>query len=140
VRGRPAHIIFMPFTFSPAEDIKNRIEKILFLFSETKAIDPGRITCFRSYGSKSRAVARIWALPSIWQSALSVPPQYLIEVVSEKYDKLDETEKTKVLIHELLHIPNKFSGGLVPHRCFGKRIDRRRVDEIYRKFLKEEIL
>jgi len=41
-----------------------------------------------------------------------------------------------VLIHELLHIPKKFSGGLVPHTCFGKIIDERRVREIYEKMEK----
>jgi predicted metallopeptidase len=88
----------------------------------------------RSRGSKARAMARIWSLPAIWQQALRVEPHYVIEVLSEHFDKLDQTEKEKTVIHELLHVPKTFSGSLVPHLCFGKRIDRKTVDELYKKY------
>jgi predicted metallopeptidase len=93
-----------------------------------------RVDFFRTYGSKTRAQARIWALPGIWLKALGITPRYVIEVIANRYDCLPDVEKEKVIIHELLHIPAKFSGGIVPHLCFGKRIDRRRVDELHRKY------
>ncbi|OGH25131.1 MAG: hypothetical protein A3B47_02215 [Candidatus Levybacteria bacterium RIFCSPLOWO2_01_FULL_39_24] len=79
-------------------------------------IDPSRIFCFRTFGSKSRSYARIWAMPKIFQRALNIKPAYIIEVLSRYYDKLSPDEKKKVLIHELLHIPKNFSGALLPHR------------------------
>ena len=49
---------------------------------------------------------------------------------------MSDEEKTKVLIHELLHIPKKFSGGLVPHVNRGGRIDHRAVNALYEKYKK----
>jgi len=85
-----------------------------------------RIFCFRSQGSKSRARARIWSFPRIWQQALRVEAGYCIEVISERFDKLAINEKRQVLIHELLHIPKNFSGSLLPHRNKrGKWLDKK---------------
>lgn len=53
-----------------------------------------------------RTVARIHGLGKIWQETLNSPPAYIIiEVISERYDRLTEEEKDKTLTHELLHIP-----------------------------------
>lgn len=76
---------------------------------------------FRSKNSKSRAFARIWGLPRIWQIALNRKPSYVIEVISERFDKLSEKQKTEVLIHEIAHIPKNFSGSLTPHFKRGNR-------------------
>ena len=85
-----------------------------------------RIFCFRSSGSKSRARARIWSLPRIWQQALQTEAGYCLEVISERFDKLTVSEQSQVLIHELLHIPKNFSGSLLPHRNRrGKWLDRK---------------
>ncbi len=118
--------------FIIAEDIKARIAGLVerLRFSH---IDSSRIVCMRSTGSKSRAQARIWSLPHIWQKALGVKAHYVVEVLSEKFDLLPRTEQDKVLIHELLHIPKTFSGALVPHLCFGKRINRKAVEALYKK-------
>ena len=43
---------------------------------ELEYIDPSKLVVFRSFGSKSRARARIWSLPRIWQQALNVKPHY----------------------------------------------------------------
>lgn len=87
-------------------------------------INPHRIFCFDTNGSTSRAYARIWAFPKIFQKVLNIEPAYIIEVLSERFDKLSEENKIKVLIHELLHIPKNFSGSLLPHKYGGKKIDR----------------
>lgn len=86
-------------------------------------VKPERVFCYKTFNSKARAYARIWAFPKIFQEVLKVEPAYVIEVLSEKFDKLSDESKTKVIIHELLHIPKNFSGSLLPHKYGGKRID-----------------
>lgn len=88
----------------------------------------------RGTGSTSRAIARIWSLPRPWQLALEIQPQYIIEVIAERFDKMSEEDKEKTLIHELMHIPKTFSGALVPHRNRGGRIDRKTVEIVYRQY------
>ena len=87
----------------------------------------------RSTGSKSHAVARIYGLPRSFQVAFKMPASYVIEVISEKYDKLPYEEKVEVIIHELLHISSSFSGGLRPH---GKIVNARNVKKLKEKYLK----
>jgi len=122
--------------FKIAIDIQKRIKEILSRVS-LPYIDPERIICFRSQGSKSRARARIWSLPRIWQQALRVKPHYCIEVLSEKFDQLSFQEQTKILIHELMHIPKTFSGALLPHQGRGKVvINQRTVNKVYKVYRK----
>ncbi|MFQ5647831.1 MAG: putative metallopeptidase [Candidatus Aenigmatarchaeota archaeon] len=65
-------------------------------------VDMSRVICIRSQGSKSRYVlARCHTLPRIVQTAFKVPAHYLIEIISENFDKLSPEEQTKTLIHEL---------------------------------------
>ena len=96
-------------------------------------IDPSYVHMFRTRGSKARAYARIWSFPKIFQEVLNVPPAYIIEVLSEKFDKLSDDNKTKVLIHELLHIPKNFSGALAPHKNRSRHIGRE-VERLYKMF------
>lgn len=97
-------------------------------------VDPGRIVCLRSTGSKARFLARIWPLDRVWQLALGVAPHYVIEVKRESFDRLGRDEQDRVIIHELLHIPRNFSGAVLPHRHAGGRIDHRAVDALYRRW------
>lgn len=97
-------------------------------------IDSKRTICFRSFGSKSRARARIWGFPRVWQKALGVEAHYVIEVLSERFDRLSSEEKKKILIHELLHIPKNFSGSLLPHRSRGGRRIGREVEKLFRRY------
>lgn len=97
-------------------------------------VKPSQITCMRSTGAKSRAYARIWSFPKIWQKALSRPPHYIIEVLAHHFDKLSLDDKTRTIIHELMHIPKNFSGALVPHRGRYHRIDRRTVDKLFQMY------
>lgn len=120
-----------------AEDIQQRIDEIIDTLQLGHIIN-ARIICMRSRGASARAYARIWSLPSIWQKALEINPFYVIEVLSEKFDKLDEKNQTRVLIHELMHIPKKFSGGLVPHNNRGRKINHQNVDILYADYLKRK--
>jgi predicted metallopeptidase len=125
----------MDWQFAPdlQKDIFKLVKKLNF-----DHIDPKKIVAFRSFGSKSRARARIWSLPRIWQKALKVEPHYCIEVLSEKFDHLRSSEKKKILIHELLHIPKTFSGSLLPHRGRGRiAIDGRTVEKWFRIYKKQ---
>ena len=97
-----------------APDIKAKLKQILKT-GPYLHVKPGRIFCFRSHGSTARARARIWAFPRIWQLALKIEPAYVIEVLAEKFDHLSDKDKTRVLIHELAHVPKNFSGSLLPH-------------------------
>jgi len=96
-------------------------------------VNAKQVFVFRSFGSKSRAQARIWGLPRIWQQALNKKPGYCLEVISEKFDRLDEISQTKVLIHELMHIPKNFSGSLLAHRGRFGQINARTVEELYNR-------
>lgn len=101
--------------WEPASDIQKEVNSLITRL-DYKHLQKDYIFCFRSYGSKSRAIARIWALPRIWQQALKVPPAYCLEIISERFDRLSEDNKRRTLIHELIHIPQNFSGALVAHR------------------------
>ena len=116
-----------------ASDIKKSIQALVKKL-ELKHIDSQRIICFRSYGSSSRARARIWSFPKIWQQALTLPAYYIIEVLSEHFNKLSKDDKTLVLIHELLHIPQNFSGSLLSHRRPGRNLDSRMVEKLFQKY------
>lgn len=120
-------------TWEPAPDIKKRILTILnsSLFPHVK---PHMITVLRGHGSSSRAIARIWSLPKPWQLALSIEPQYIIEVITERFDRLSFEDQDRTLIHELMHIPKTFSGALVAHHGRSHRIDRRTVEVIYQHY------
>lgn len=106
-----------------AADVKRDMKQILSIL-DLPYINPSRIFCYRTSGSKSRSYARIWSFPRIFQDALGIEPAYVIEVLARHYDKLDPEEKIKVLIHELMHIPRNFSGALVPHVTRSRHLHR----------------
>ena len=93
---------------------------------------PQFVFCVRSRGSESKCtIARIHGFGRIWQETLNHPACYVIEVISERYDRLTEEDQEKTVIHELLHIPNGFTGGFRPHKGY---IDHKIVDELHRTF------
>jgi predicted metallopeptidase len=120
--------------WQPAPDIHRELFQIVekLHFSH---INTGRLVCFRSFGSSSQARARIWSLPRVWQLALRVPAHYVIEVLAEKFDRLNDADQTRVLIHELMHIPKNFSGSLVPHRGRFHAISQKTVEQLFRLYL-----
>ena len=115
--------------YSHAPDISERALSIAEKLGMNH--DFSRIVCVRSHGSASRHVlARCHALPRIMQMALDKKPHYVIEVISENFDKLGEEEQAKTLIHELMHIPKRFGGGFRHH----DHVTRRHVEMMYRRY------
>jgi len=123
--------------FQKAPDIQAKLNWLLEHL-DMPHVDGGRIIAYRSTKSSARAYARIWSLPRIWQDALEIKAHYVIEVLSEKFDSLNEERQLKVLIHELMHIPKSFSGALVPHKgAHGRHhIHHKKVDQHYKEFIK----
>ena len=113
--------------FEIKQKVKDIVEKL-----EMNHIDLSRVECVRSVGSKARrTIARCHALSKIWQKAFGIKGRYVIEVISENYDKLPDSEKEKVLIHELLHIPFSMGGGFKHHKNY---VTNRRVERLYKKY------
>lgn len=119
-----------------ARDVTRKLKQILKVL-DLPHIKFENIHCYRTNGSKSRAYARIWSMPKIFQRALKLEPNYVIEVLAKYYDRLNEDEKSKVIIHELLHIPQNFSGALVPHRTKSRHLGKtaNKLFDIYKKSL-----
>jgi predicted metallopeptidase len=121
----------VPIEYYEAPDVKALVDEIARKLS-FRHVECDRVFCFRSQGSQSkRVIARIHSLGKVWQKALHTRAGYLIEVISERYDKLSQSEKERVIIHELLHIPTGFSGGFRPHRGF---INKRVLDKLHKEY------
>lgn len=120
-----------PMKYLNAPDVKRLVDEIIDVLN-LDYISPQLVYCYKSKGTKSKnIIARIHGLGKIWQKALNIPPSYIIEVLSEKYDNLKPIEKEKVLIHELLHIPKGFLGGFRHHKGY---ITKRKIDEMHKFF------
>jgi len=120
----------MSITYEHAEDIRQKISLIVNTLT-LEHIKPDRVFCIRSHGSSSRGIiARCHALPKIMQQVLNMEPAYIIEVVSENFDRQSDEEKTKTLIHELMHIPRAFGGGFLHHNI----VTRARIDKLYKRY------
>ena len=118
-----------------AEDIDLRVKEIIRKLKMTH-IDETRVICLRSKGSGSRRViARCHGLPRIMQVALNQKPHYVIEILSERFDRLSREDQIKVLIHEILHVPHCFGGGFRSHKPY---VTRGKVQKMYCEFMKVE--
>jgi predicted metallopeptidase len=96
-----------------------------------------RIRCFRSFGSSSRnTIARCHSLGKLMQKALGVSAFYPLEFISERFDKLSFDEQTKVIIHELMHIPKTFGGGFRHHDF----VCRKNVNQCFNVYKKKKLL
>ena len=83
-------------------------------------VDASRIYGAVSKGSRSTAYARIWGLPSPFVRLGLCEPMYVVELVYENVAGLTCNKLLEVLVHELLHIPRSFSGGLRSHGEWSK--------------------
>jgi len=120
----------MGIRYELAEDIQSEINDIAkTLFPHVK-IDS--VVCIRSFGSSSRGtIARCHALGKAMQLALGRKGFYVIEVLNKRFDKLHPRDKTKTLIHELMHIPKTFGGGFIHHDV----VHERNVERMYQHYI-----
>ncbi|MCD4770939.1 metallopeptidase [archaeon] len=114
-------------------DIKERAEEIIKKLGWVH-VPLEHVAFLRSTGSKARyTVARCHALGKAMQIGMGRKKGfYLVEVISEKFDKLSREEQTKVLIHELMHIPKAFGGGFIHHN----KVHDKSVKEVYKRYCK----
>jgi predicted metallopeptidase len=127
----------LPISYSEAADVKKLADEIAEKL-EFFHVVPQFVFCIRSKGSASRrTIARIHGLGKVWQQTLNIPSSYVIEVISERFDRLTQEEKEKTIIHELLHIPATFAGGFRPHKGY---IDDERVDRLHKTFREQRRL
>jgi predicted metallopeptidase len=124
----------MPIKYEISEEIMNRICEIVRVLDEDhKHVRLSGVYAVRSYGSQSRrTIARCHALGKIWQLALGIKAVYIIEVISERFDKMSQADQDRVLIHEIMHIPKSFGGGFTHHNV----VNDRNVEIMYQKYLK----
>ena len=115
-----------------APEIKRQI-RILVKQLNFSHIKINNIHCIRSFDAKTRAYARIWGMAKLFSEVVGLEPHYIIEVNARRFDKLDDREKIKTLIHELMHIPKTFSGALLSHRGPHHEITDREVERIIQK-------
>lgn len=114
-----------------AGDIQKIAEEISsFLFPH---VDLSNVKCFRSFGTSSRrTIARCHGLNKVMQKAIGIKAVYALEFLSERFDKLNNEEKIKVIIHELMHIPKSFGGGFKHHDF----VTDRNVNKYYAEYKK----
>jgi len=118
----------------PAADVHTRLRGITQALG-LSYVDPERVRCVRVEGSRANALARIWGLPPVFQDAPRLAPHYVIEFIVPAFDRLPRAEQDRVIIHELLHIPRTFSGGIRPERSPSLTINNHTVERYYRQYL-----
>ena len=122
----------MPIKYEIAEDIMKRIYEIAKKIGMEYVKFSG-VYAVRSRGSASiGTLARCHALSKIWQKCLNIKAVYIIEIISERFDRMSREEQDKILIHELMHIPKSFGGGFKHHNVVNKR----NVDKLYKEYIK----
>lgn len=119
----------MGITYELAEDIQNEVNEIAQMLFPHVKLDS--VVCLRSFGSSSRGtIARCHALGKAMQLALGRKGFYVIEVISRRFDKMSKEDKTRTLIHELMHIPKTFGGGFIHHDV----VHHRNVERMYQHY------
>jgi predicted metallopeptidase len=120
----------MGIKYEKALDIQEIVNEIAGRLFRHVRIDS--VVCLRSFGSSSRGtIARCYALGKAMQLALGRKGFYIIEVISERFDKMSKEEQIKTLIHELMHIPRGFGGGFKFHNV----VNDRNVHKEYKKYI-----
>jgi len=118
----------MPIRYENAPDIMHRLYDVAKKIGMSHVRFSG-VYAVRSKGSQSRGtIARCHALSKIWQKCLEIKAVYIIEVISERFDKMSRADQDRVLIHELMHIPKSFGGGFKHHNV----VNESNVERLYK--------
>jgi len=118
--------------YERAQDIDAMMHNIIDIL-KMHHIKKERVIAMRSRGSASkRTLARCHTFSRIIQKALDIKAHYIIEVISEEFDKLSEEDKIKTLIHELMHVPKSMGGGFKHH---GNYVTRKNVEIMYKEYI-----
>lgn len=116
-----------------ADDLKIKALDIIAKL-ELNHILPQNFECIRSKGtSTSRIIARCHGLNRVMQKALKRDAFYVLEFLSERFDRMSEEDRIKVIIHELMHIPKAFGGGFRHHDF----VTERNVEKVYEYYKKK---
>jgi predicted metallopeptidase len=121
----------MAIKYHQAPDIKKIAEEIVGKLC-WKHISLENVAFIRSTGSSARrTIAHCHALGKAMQIGMGREKGfYLVEVISENFDKLPEDERTKVIIHELMHIPKSFGGGFIHH----DKVHEKSVEKVFENY------
>lgn len=126
----------MGIKYCDAEDIKKIAEEVIDVMGWSHVILDS-VYFLRSIGSSSRGtIARCHALSKPMQIALKRRGFYLIEVIHERFDKLSDEMKVRVIIHELMHIPKTFGGGFIHH----DKVNEKNVELVFRDYQNRKII
>lgn len=120
--------------YTEAPEIKKQIEVLVKGLNLTH-IKVSNVHCIRSLDAKTQAIARIWGMSRLFKEVAGLDPHYIIEVNAKRFDKQNDREKIKTLIHELMHIPKTFSGALLSHRGPHHAINDREVEKLLKQLL-----
>jgi predicted metallopeptidase len=116
--------------YEVAGDIQKRFVDIVCTLN-LDHIDLERVVCVRSYGSSTkRVIARCHGTSKVLQIAMGMKAFYVLEFLSERFDKLDDTEQEETIIHEMMHIPKNFGGGFRHH----DHVSEGNVKSIHRRY------
>ncbi|MBU3912635.1 MAG: metallopeptidase [Nanoarchaeota archaeon] len=121
----------MGIKYQEAGDIREEAERIVGKLGWNH-VQLENVGFLRSNGSSSRrTIARCHALSVPLQLGLNRKAFYTIEVISERFDKLSEEERIKVIIHELMHIPKSFGGGFIHH----DKVCERSINQLFQRYI-----
>ena len=104
----------MKYEFDP--DWTQKVREIAAAL-DYKWVMPERLSVVHSWGSKTkRTIARIHCIGKVMMLGMGQKKSfYVIELISEKFDRQSEKDKLETIIHELMHIPKTFGGGFRHH-------------------------
>jgi len=126
-------VVRVAIRYHPAPDLDRRIREIAAAVGLPQVNE--RVRCIRSRGGRARwTLARCHNLSRAVAAALGIKPHYVIEVIAERFDKLSDDEKSRTLIHEILHIPKSLGGGFRSHRFVRKD----RVERLFKELKRAE--
>ena len=107
----------MKYAFDEAWTLKTK--EIAKTLGYTHVI-PEKLSVIRSIGTKTkRTIARIHVLGKVMMLGMGHKKSfYVIELISEKFDKQTPDAQIETIIHELMHIPHSFGGGFRNHKQY----------------------